>query len=113
MVGRIDSSLESSRHPRTLPADLHPHRSPEFAALMFEALDTAFAALGHPDPIDHLRRQAEARRAARPANAPTAGREELSVDFATDILLTAAHYAALLESMKRPAADPARDGLAA
>lgn len=108
MAGRIDSSLESGRHgPGSAPAELSPHRSAEFAALMFEALDSAFAALGHPDPVDHLRRLADARRAARPANAPTAGREELAADFATDILLTAAHYAALLDTWQNRSSDAA------
>lgn len=90
-----------------------PHRSPEFARLMFDALDNAFGALGHPEPIDHLRRQAAARRAAMPASDdPAAQMAELSYDFATDILMTASHYAALLEAVRRQARPEAAGGMA-
>lgn len=113
MVGRTGTSSTHGGKYRAGTASFsgdRPHRSPDFAALMFDALDNAFGALGHPDPIDHLRRLAAARRSELSCGRDeAAGMAELSYDFATDILVTASHYAALLESLRRQQAESPPD----
>lgn len=96
--------------------DQKGQRTERFAELMFDALDQAFCALGHADPIGQLRYVAELRREGSDptANSLEDQRIDLVAGFAAEILSAAARYAALLERLEaskvaRPAQPTTRD----